>query len=86
MARVSYPSNLSPEITDLLSRRGALNVMRMMAHAPGVMTAYSQLGVTLLRKGKLDPVLRELAILKIGLLCESEYEWHQHASIARTVG
>lgn len=88
MSRVTYPDPKSqaPDTVDLLSRIGNLNVTRMMSHAPSVMKAYSKLGSQLLMRGKLDPVLREVLILRIGQLCGSAYEWHQHVSVARAVG
>lgn len=88
MARVVYPDpeTIPVETRDRLERRGSLNVNRMMAHAPVVMEAYSRMGVAILRKGKLDPVLREMVILRIGQLCKSDYEWYQHVSVARAVG
>jgi len=88
MARIPYPdpASLEPEIADRLERMGSLNVNRMMAHAPTLMVAYSKLGAALLRKGSLEPTLRELVILRIGVLCESDYEWYQHVSVGRAVG
>lgn len=88
MARIAYPDPeaQSDEIRDRLRRMGSLNVTRMMSHAEGAMLAYSKLGTQLLLRGKLDPVLRELVILRIGQLCVSQYEWHQHVSVARAVG
>lgn len=88
MARVPYPdpSTQTDEIRDRLKRMGSLNVTRMMSHAEGPMLAYSRLGTALLLRGKLDPVLRELVVLRIGQLCGSAYEWHQHVSVARAVG
>ena len=88
MARIAYPdpAGQSAEIRDRLTRIGSLNVTRMMSHAEGAMVAYSKLGTQLLLRGKLDPVVREIVILRIGQLCRSEYEWHQHVSVARAVG
>ena len=88
MARIPYPdpTSQSPEILDRLKRLGSLNVTRMMSHAEGAMVNFSKLGASLLFKGTLDPVLRELVILRVGQLCGSEYEWHQHVSVARAVG
>lgn len=88
MARIPYPdpATQSAEIRDRLQRIGSLNVTRMMSHAEGPMLAYSKLGTQLLLKGTLDPVLREIVILRIGQLCGSAYEWHQHVSVARAVG
>lgn len=88
MARIPYPdpANQSEEVRDRLRRTGSLNVNRMMSHAEGPMMAYSRMGTQLLLRGKLDPVLREIVILRIGQLCGSDYEWHQHVSVARAVG
>lgn len=88
MARFPYPdpATQSQELRDRLDRIGALNVTRMMSHSEGAMQAYSRLGTFLLRKGTLDPVIREIAILRIGQLCGSEYEWHHHVSVGRAVG
>lgn len=88
MARLEFPdpATQSEEIRDRLRRVGSLNVTRMMSHAEGPMLAYSKLGTQLLLRGKLDPVLREVVILRIGQLCGSQYEWHQHVSVARAVG
>jgi len=86
VARTKYPEDLSQDMKDRLARLGSLNITRMMAHSEPVLEGYSRMGLTLLRKGKLDPRLREIAVLKIGLLCGSDYEWHQHVSLARAVG
>ncbi len=88
MARLPYPDPAaqSQELRDRLERIGALNVTRMMSHSEGAMQAYSRLGTFLLRKGVLDPVIREIAILRIGQLCGSAYEWHHHVSVGRAVG
>ena len=88
MARIPYPiaAAMGAEVVDRLSRLGSLNVNRMMAHAPNLMIAHAKLGYQLLRHGKLDPALRELVILRIGTLCSSAYEWHQHISIANALG
>ena len=88
MARIPYPdpASLSVEVRDRLARIGSLNVTTMMSHAENIMLPYSKLGTALLLKGVLDPVLREAVILRIGQLCRSDYEWHQHVSVARAVG
>lgn len=88
MARIAYPdpAGQSEEVRDRLVAIGSLNVTRMMSHAERAMLAYSKLGTQLLLRGKLDPILREIVILRIGQLCGSAYEWHQHASVARAVG
>ena len=88
MATIPYPDSAtqSPEVRDRLARIGSLNVTTMMSHAENVMLTYSRMGTALLLKGTLDAVLREAVILRIGQLCRSDYEWHQHVSVARAVG
>jgi alkylhydroperoxidase family enzyme len=86
MARIPYPEAPTPETAEFLVRLGSLNVNRMMSHAAPVLEGFAKLGLGILRKGKLDPALRELAILRVGVNCASEYEWHQHVGFARAVG
>lgn len=88
MARIPYPdpATQSDELRDKLRRLGSLNVTRMISHSEGALSGYSRLGTHLLRRGKLDPVIREIVILRVGQLCGSAYEWHQHVSVARAVG
>lgn len=88
MARIPYPDSAtqSAEVRDRLVRIGSLNVTKMMSHAEDAMLTYSKFGTSLLLKGVLDPILREAVILRIGQMCRSDYEWHQHESVARSVG
>ncbi len=88
MANIPYPSpeSLSAETSDVLVKLGSLNVTRMMAHSTPVLDGYSRFGLKLLRKGRLDPVIRELVILRVGVLCQCPYEWHQHEGLARAMG
>jgi alkylhydroperoxidase family enzyme len=58
----------------------------MLAHAPMLMPGIMELTGAILYKAKLDPLLRELAILRVGHLCGSSYEVHQHIKIAQAVG
>jgi alkylhydroperoxidase family enzyme len=45
-----------------------------------------KLGNALLFKAELDPILRELVILRVGYLSDATYEIHQHLVVARHVG
>lgn len=73
-------------ITDLLQSRPPLNIYRMIAHATTVAPGFLRLGGALLREAELDAGLRELAILRVGVLSRASYEVHQHKRIARRVG
>ena len=86
MARVPYLDlkDLPPEHQDLLARRA--NIYRALAHSPNGLRAFSTLGGFIRFKSKLDPRLRELAILMVGYLTRSPYEWSHHVEIGRRFG
>ena len=88
MARVPYPdpSELSEEMAAFLSRLPTLNIFRMMAGSDGLLQVFTRLGNHLLYRAELDPVLRELAILRVGVLSEAAYELHQHEEVGRQLG
>ena len=65
---------------------GLLNIFRALSHSPVAMRRFMKFGSYLLDEGKLDPKLRELAILRAGFLCRSPYEFSQHVSFGRRVG
>ena len=85
MARLPYPdrATLQPETQDMLGKLPPLNIFRMMAGGEGLLAAFVRLGNHLLYKGKLDPVLREIAIIRVGVLSKARYEVFQHERIAR---
>jgi alkylhydroperoxidase family enzyme len=60
-----------------------LNIFRMMAHAETCFRPQMRLGASILGHQKLDPRLRELAILEIAHRSGSAYEWIQHVPIDR---
>ena len=88
MARVPYPdkSKLTPETRDVLGKMPPLNIFRMMAGGEGLLKAFTRMGNYILFKSKLDPVLREIAIVRAGVLSKAKYEVHQHERISRDLG
>ena len=88
---VSDRASLPPDIQQLLDAAvtgtsGADNIYLTLANHPGLMRRYLPFSAKLVLLSKLDPRLRELVILRTGWLAKSEYEWGQHARIARQVG
>ena len=77
---------LSPDTRLLLAARPPRNVFRMLAHAPSTLAGVLELTRGILYDSRLAPTLRELAILRVGHLCGSSYEVHQHRKIAAAVG
>jgi alkylhydroperoxidase family enzyme len=63
-----------------------LNIFRTLAHHPKLLKRWLVFGGHVLGKSTLPPRERELAILRIGWRCRSEYEWGQHAAIGRACG
>src|SRR4051794_16438026 len=89
MARLPYvePAEASEPVRDALGRVPPLNIFRMMANAETAFRPWLRWGATLLGDLELDPLLRELAILRVARLTpHAEYEWVQHVPIAQAVG
>tara|TARA_Y100000588_G_scaffold288835_1_gene307327 strand:+ start:177 stop:740 length:564 start_codon:yes stop_codon:yes gene_type:complete len=86
MARVPYitPEELTERNQDLLARDITLN--RALANSPGGSRAFWTLGYWIRRDMRLDPRLRELAILAMGVLAQNPYEYSHHVKIALESG
>ena len=86
MARLPYldRSDLLPEHQDLLARN--LNLFRVLAHSPRAARSLNTLARFIRDGSRLDPRLRELAILQIGYLTRSAWEFSHHVRIGREVG
>jgi alkylhydroperoxidase family enzyme len=88
MARIDYsdPANASDRTREILGKNRNANIFRMMAHSPSYFEQYCRLGGAIRNKGELDPVVRELAITRTGILCEAPYEVVAHKRIGKNVG
>jgi alkylhydroperoxidase family enzyme len=88
MARIEYcdTSKSNERTREILGKNRNANIFRMMAHSPSYFEQYCRLGGAIRRKGELDPVVRELAITRTGILCEASYEVVAHKRIGRNVG
>ena len=86
MARVPYlePSDLAPEDQDLLKR--PIWLFKALVNSPKAARAFSGLGGYIRYGSKLDARLRELAILQVGWLARSPYEWSHHVKIGHDFG
>jgi alkylhydroperoxidase family enzyme len=86
MARVPYleATDLSAENQDLLKRR--INLFQALVNSPNAARAFSGLGQFIRYGSKLDPRLRELAILQVGWLARSPYEWSPHVKLGHDFG
>ena len=88
MARTDYsdPAKHNDRTRELLGKNRNANIFRMMAHSPSYLEQYCRLGGAIRHKGELDPIVRELAITRTGILCEAPYEIVAHKRIGKNVG
>ena len=78
------PSDLAPEDQDLLKR--PIWLFKALVNSPKAARAFSGLGSYIRYGSKLDPRLRELAILQVGWLARSPYEWSHHVKLGHDFG
>ena len=88
MARIGYsdPAKSTELTREILGENRNANIFRMMAHSPRYLEQYCRLGRAIRHEGELDPVVRELAITRTGILCEAPYEIVAHKRIGKNVG
>ena len=86
MARVPYldKKDLAPEHQDLLARN--INLFRALVHSPNAARRLQGVGQYIRHQSRLDPRLREMAILQVGYLTRSRYEYSHHIKISRDFG
>jgi 4-carboxymuconolactone decarboxylase len=88
--RLAPVTDPSPEVEELFAKGGMrkpgeppLNIFGTLAHHPALMRRWLVFATHVLSKSTLTPRDRELLILRTGVLCHSQYEFSQHAIIAR---
>jgi alkylhydroperoxidase family enzyme len=87
MARLPFPDPAAvPEPAARQVDRFPLNLTRMLLYAPDAIGPYIDMGFALLKRGRLDPKLRELVILRVAALSGSAYERTQHLPAALRAG
>lgn len=86
MARLPYldKTDLSPEHRDLLARE--ITLFKLMVNSPNAARAFQGLGGYIRHKSRLDPRLREIAILAVGWITQAPYEWSHHVKIGQEFG
>jgi alkylhydroperoxidase family enzyme len=86
MARLPYlePEQLAEQHRDLLKR--PINLHKLLVNSTGMARAFLGLGGYIRSGSTLDPRLRELAIIQVGWLEKSEYEFTHHVKIGKECG
>ncbi len=88
MARLPYTDPTDPALVELASRiaseRGGkmLNLYKMLLHSPPLADGWRQLLTAIRQQGLLAARYRELAILRIAVLNQADYEFAQHLPFA----
>src|SRR5258708_3863372 len=88
MARIDYwdTSKSSERRREIRGKNRNENIFKMMAPSPSYLEQYCRLGGAIRHKGELDPIVRELAITRTGILCQAPYEIVAHKRIGKNVG
>jgi alkylhydroperoxidase family enzyme len=86
MARLPYleADQVAPEYRDMLKRN--TNLHKLLVNSPEMARAFNGIGNYIRFTSKLDPRLRELAILQVGWMEKSEYEFTHHVKIGKEFG
>lgn len=85
MARFKYldKEDLLPEHQDLIRD---INLTRLLVHSPNAARASRSTAMFIRHGSKLDPRLREMAIMQVGYVARSIYEYAHHVEIGLGVG
>jgi uncharacterized peroxidase-related enzyme len=93
MVRLAYltqdqlPTHERQLFDEIEARFGRVNnIFRVLAHHPGLLRHVIDCGVALRHETRLDPILRELAILTVGRLTHCAYEMTHHSALALRIG
>lgn len=93
MARVKFlmMEETDPAIKDMFRKMEEngfpiLNLFKVIAHSPKIGQCFIRMGNAILFRGEISPILRELAILRVGKLNQANYEVTQHVPIALQAG
>jgi 4-carboxymuconolactone decarboxylase len=88
MARIPYfdTAQAQGRAKKQYERLPELNIFKMLGHAGEMLDGFVKLGGQILNFADLDPVLREIAIIRTGVLSGATYEVHQHRRIGRRLG
>lgn len=88
MARIPYGniSGVAPDLAEEMAKRPTYNLYRMLANGGSAVLGYLRMGSQIRFNAVLDPLVRELIILRTGSLCKAAYELDHHEQIAVSLG
>ncbi|MDB5392961.1 MAG: carboxymuconolactone decarboxylase family protein [Rhodospirillales bacterium] len=88
MTRIPYPDpSKQSAVVRATLERAPINIMKMVSHASEpVFTGFGQFSGAFYQPSDLEPLLREVAILRVGYLSKSAYEVYHHEAMGRQIG
>lgn len=86
MARVPYVSESDLAQADRPLLAGPYNLYRALANSPDALRHFMVLGQWIRTSSEVDPRLRELAILQVGHITATPYQWSHHVKVGRDFG
>jgi len=88
VTRIPYPDPAALPESDrkFLESLPQLNISRMLAGSPSMFQPLTRVFSAYLNEGSLAAELREIAILRVGYLLNSDYEVFNHKRAARVIG
>ena len=86
MARLPYldKEDLPPEYQSLLAR--PINLNRVLVNSPNCRRAGLYMANFIRHESRLDPRIKELAIMTVGYLVRAPYEWSHHVILGKDFG
>lgn len=76
----------SPEDQERARKEGSkMNIINVLAHNPRIVVPYLDMNKVLFQLA-ISMREREIAVLRLAHLCDSEYEWFQHVAIGKRAG
>lgn len=84
MARIPYfnSEDASDSIKEALKGRRQINIFKLIGQSDNAAAEVFNLGHKMSKGSSLDPVLREVVILRVAALTEAKYQAHEHHAVA----
>ncbi len=88
MTNIPYPdtAELDARVAHMIEVSPKINIIQVMAHAPGNAESVLRLSDSVLNRGSLDPVTRQVALIRMCTVVGSTYERILLESVSRGVG
>lgn len=88
MTKIPYPdpASLDERTRTLIEALPPLNLIKVMAHAAGSVESVVRLSDSVLNRAEIDPVLRQVALIRLCVVMGSDYERLQIESVSRGYG